>query len=54
MAVVLWQPQNKLLSNVNNNSSDSKTDEEKEPEDSSISALKRNHNFLCQQLSAIR
>lgn len=54
MAVVLWQPQSKLLANVNNNISDSSTDEEKDSSDSNTLLNKsENNNYLSLHLSAI-
>lgn len=54
MAVVVWQPQNKLL-NVNNNTCDSKTDDkDKESPDSSVLNKGDNNNFLPMEHSTMR
>jgi len=57
MAVVLWQPQNKLLPNVNNsnnNTNETKEKDEKESRETNISLLKGdNNNFIPRELSAI-
>lgn len=53
MAVVVWQPQNKILANINNNSSDLKTEEKESDPNSSLCSGNNNNNFLSQQISAI-
>lgn len=55
MAVVLWQPQNKLLTNKNDNAGSSKTDDEKESLEGNITLKKQlNNNFIPEQPSAIQ